>query len=430
MRLLHITQRYFPARGGAEIHFGEISAYLAAQGHTVTVATTNVLEFEAFWDPRRRRIDEREAAQDGVRILRFPIRYMPAPAIAYAGVRRLLWLLSLARPLPTVLAARLSRLTPWVPDLWRWLQTTDESFDLVAGMNICFEPLLEAGLRLARRRGIPFVVYPLTHLGAGDKPGADALGRFYTMRHQVDLVLRSDALVAQTQTERDFYVERGLPSERARVVGPGVCPEAVLGGDANRFRQRHAILQTTPLVLTLSAMAYDKGTVHVVEATRQLWQQGRDVALVLIGARLTPFERYLEHLPLADRARLHVLGPVSEEEKRDALAAADIFALPSRTDSFGIVYLEAWLYRKPVIGARTWGVTDVIADGEDGCLVPFGDVAALAEAIAFLADHPETRVAMGARGEQKVYAAHTWERKNALVQQLYLDLTNSDPPCA
>ena len=41
----------------------------------------------------------------------------------------------------------------------------------------------------------------------------------------------------------------------------------------------------------------------------------------------------------------------------------------SCTDSFGIVYLEAWLYRKPVIGARTWGVTDVIADGKDGLLV-------------------------------------------------------------
>ncbi len=422
MRILHITQRYFPVRGGAEVHFGEISAYLAAQGHNVTVATTDVLDFEAFWDPRRRRIADRAALQDGVRILRFPVRYLPLPGIAYPGVRRLLWLLSMVQPLPVALAARLSRFTPWVPDLWRWLQKTDESFDLVAGMNICFEPLLEAGQRFARSRDIPFVIYPLTHLGAGAKPGEDALGRFYTMRHQVDLVLRSDALVAQTPTERDFYVERGLPSARARVVGPGVHPDAVLGGDALCFRQRHAIPLQSPLVLALSAMAYDKGTVHVVEAVRRLWEQGRAVELVLIGALLTPFQRYLAHLPAADRTRLHVLGPVSEEEKRDALAAADIFALPSRTDSFGIVYLEAWLYQKPVIGARTWGVTDVIADGEDGRLVPFGDVLALAETIAFLADNPDVRAAMGARGKQKVYALHTWEHKHALVHQLYGDL--------
>lgn len=117
-----------------------------------------------------------------------------------------------------------------------------------------------------------------------------------------------------------------------------------------------------------------------------------------------------------------MLGPVSEDEKRDALAAADIFALPSRTDSFGIVYLEAWLYRKPVIGACTWGVTDVIVDGKDGRLVPFGDVPALADTIAFLADNPDVRAAMGARGEQKVYTLHTWEHKHALVHQLYCGL--------
>jgi len=422
MRILHITQRYWPARGGAETLLGETSAYLAAQGHAVTVATTDVLDFEAFWDPRCRRIAEREALHEGVRILRFPVRYPPLPGIAYPAIRRMLWLLSLVNPLPVALAARLARFTPWTPDLWRWLRETDEPFDLVAGMNICFEPLLEAGLRFARRRGVPFVIYPLTHLGAGNGPGEDALGRFYTMRHQVDLVLHSDALVAQTPTERDFYVERGFFAARALVAGPGVYPQALLGGDAQHFRHRHNILQTTPLVLALSAMAYDKGTVHVVEAVRRLWEQERAVELVLIGALLTPFQRYLERLPAADRARLHVLGSVSEEEKRDALAAADIFALPSRTDSFGIVYLEAWLYRKPVIGARTWGVTDVIADGEDGRLVPFGDVPALADAIASLADNPDVRAAMGARGEQKVYALHTWEHKHALVHQFYCDL--------
>ena len=94
---------------------------------------------------------------------------------------------------------------------------------------------------------------------------------------------------------------------------------------------------------------------------------------------------------------LHVLGSIEETEKRDMFAAADLFAMPSRTDSFGIVYLEAWLYRKPVIAARTWGVSDVVADGEDGLLVRFGDVPALAEVIASLLDDPTRRNALGAR---------------------------------
>ncbi len=423
MRILHIVQRYWPARGGAESYLGEISYRLAAEGHSVTVATTDALDFELFWDPHRRRIPAREDSRQGVRILYFPVCHLPASPLLYPALRRLLWGLSALSFVPEALLHRLACWTPWVPDLWRWLRSTDEPFDLVAGMTICFEPLLEAGLRFARRRGIPFVIYPLTHLGAGSRPGADALGRFYTMRHQVALVSSSDAVVAQTPTERDFYQQRGIPGERILVAGPGVNPADLLGGDGERFRRRHHL--EGPIIALISNMSYDKGTVHLVEAVRHLWQAGWSVELVLAGAVLTPFRRYLDRLPPSTRHRLRLLGAVDEQEKRDLLAACDILAMPSRTDSFGIVYLEAWLYRKPVIGARAWGIGDVIQHRQDGLLVPFGDVPALAETIAFLLAHPEERAAMGARGEQKVYQYHTWDHKYSLVRDLYSRLVAS-----
>jgi glycosyltransferase involved in cell wall biosynthesis len=417
MRILHIIQRYWPARGGAEIYLGEISSRLAADGHQVTVATTDALDFELFWDPRRRRVTERQAYKDSVRILRFPVRHLPLPRLAYPGWRRLLWLLSALRPLPVSMLSYLARYTPWVPDLWRWLASTEETFDLVAGMNVCFEPLLEAGLRFARERRIPYIVYPLTHLGAGAEPGQDPLSRFYTMRHQVDVVRASDAVIAQTPAERVFYEQRGVPRDRVLVAGAGVNSEEVLGGNGERFRDRHGL--HGPLVACISAMAYDKGTVHLVEAVRRLWREGRQVELALAGAILAPFRLYLSGLPPADLGRIRVLGQVTEEEKRDLLDAADVFAMPSRTESFGIVYLEAWLYKKPVIGAQTWGVSDVIEDERDGLLVPFGDVPALAAAISRLLDHPDERARLGARGEQKVRRLHTWDRKYELVSDLY-----------
>jgi glycogen(starch) synthase len=170
-------------------------------------------------------------------------------------------------------------------------------------------------------------------------------------------------------------------------------------------------------------MSHDKGTMHLLEAMRRLRQSGRLVDLAFAGTILAPFQRYLATLPTKEWEWLHVLGPVSEEEKRDLLAAADVFAMPSRTDSFGIVYLEAWLYGKPVIGARTWGVSDVIADGHDGLLVPFGDVPALAKAIAELLDDPQRRSEMGKRGQRKVLQYHTWEVKYPHVRDLYRSLT-------
>lgn len=397
----------------------ELSARLVAAGHQVTVATTDALDFELFWNPQRRRIVSRGDTHDGVRILRFPVRHLPFSSLAYPGVRRLLWLLSMARPVPVGALFRLARFTPGVPDLGRWLATTSEPFDLVAGMTICFEPLLAAGLQFARQRGLPFVNYPLTHLGAGTQPGADALSRFYTMRHQVALVRDSDAVVVQTPTEGDFYINRGLPPDRVTIGGPGVNLADVLGGEAARFRQRHNLTLNGPVVVSLSAMSYDKGTVHLVEAVRRLWREGRQAELVLAGAMLAPFQHYLSTLPGADAKRLKILGPIPDAEKRDMLAAADVFAMPSRTDSFGIVYLEAWLNRLPVIAARTWGMSDVVRNGEDGLLVPFGDVSVLAQTLGRLLDHPEERTALGLRGEQKVLQQYTWEHRYAPVRDLY-----------
>ncbi|MBX2997421.1 MAG: glycosyltransferase family 4 protein [Caldilineaceae bacterium] len=420
MRILHLIQRYWPAIGGAETHLHELSARLVEDGHEVTVATTDALDFEIFWDPRRRRVAKAQESRDGVQIMRFPVRHLPIPQLGYPAWRRLLWILSRLRPIPVVWMDYLARYTPYVPDLWRWLDETNDPFDLIAGMTICFEPFSTAGLRLARRRRIPFVVYPLTHLGAGRAPGEDALSRFYTMRHQVETVVQSDGLVAQTETERDFYLTRGLSPARAVVGGPGLHVDQLLGGDGERFRAQHTIFG--PMVAAIGSMSADKGTVHTVEAVRHLWQQGHDVALVLAGAILSPFRAYLNRLPRADRERIHLLGPIEDSTKLDLLAAADLLAMPSRTDSFGIAYLEAWVYNKPVIGARAWGIDRLIEDGADGLLVPFGDIVALSDAIAHLLSDPDLRLAMGRAGRAKVEQCHTWSHKYQITAELYAQL--------
>jgi len=248
------------------------------------------------------------------------------------------------------------------------------------------------------------------------------------MRHQVAIVRESAAAAMQTFAEQAFYAAAGVPVERLPISGSGVTPSSALGGDGARFLRQHGI--AGPLVVSLAAMSYDKGTMHLVEAVRRLWQAGQPLDLALAGTITEPFRRYLIGLPAADRERLRVLGLVDEAVKRDLFAAADVFAMPSRTDSFGIVYLEAWLNRKPVVAARAWGVSDLIADGGDGLLAPFGDVPALAQALADLLADPARRAAMGLCGEQKVYQFHTWDRKYPLVRDLYLRLVEGRGPCA
>jgi glycosyltransferase involved in cell wall biosynthesis len=103
-----------------------------------------------------------------------------------------------------------------------------------------------------------------------------------------------------------------------------------------------------------------------------------------------------------------LLGVISPDEKRDLLAAADIVALPSRTESFGIVFLEAWASRKPVIGACAGAVPDLVRDGETGLLTPFGNVDALAVAIGRLLADDELARSLAERGHSLAVGRYSW----------------------
>jgi len=84
--------------------------------------------------------------------------------------------------------------------------------------------------------------------------------------------------------------------------------------------------------------------------------------------------------------RVDFLGPVDDTALAAEYAACDLFALPSRREGFGLVYLEAMAYGKPCIGARAGGVPEVITDSV-GQLVEYGDLAGLAAAVSDLVQH-------------------------------------------
>lgn len=414
MRILHVVQRYWPYTGGAERHLQEISERLVRAGHSVTVLTTDALELELFWARGKARVDASVETHNGVLIRRFPVFHLPWPRWSFPGVRYGMTLLS-GLPFDTSPALRrLSRLAPRVPGLVRELAETSERYDVVNGMNICFEGLLYAAHDYARRMGAAFVLTPLTHLGEGE---GDRVRRYYTMRHQIGLSAAADAVLAQNQMEIDFLAAQGVPRAKLVHAGVGVNPDEALRGNPERFRAKYGI--AGPFVFYAGAAAYDKGTFHLVEAMRQLWSEGETADLVIAGQVMDGFRALYDRLSPSEQAKCHVLGFIPEEDKRDLFAAGTVFAMPSRTDSIGIVYLEAWLNRKPVIGALAGGVPEVIDDGIDGYLVGFGDVAALAERIALLLRSPGLAAALGSRGRLKVLERYTWDTVYPRVEGVY-----------
>jgi glycosyltransferase involved in cell wall biosynthesis len=109
-------------------------------------------------------------------------------------------------------------------------------------------------------------------------------------------------------------------------------------------------------------------------------------------------------------ARVHFLSALPQEQLGPAYDSCEVFALPSRGEGFGLVFLEAMSHGKPVIGGAHGGTPDVIEDGVTGYLVRHGDVAELTDRLERLLADDTIRCSMGARALERVRRDFTFDR--------------------
>jgi glycosyltransferase involved in cell wall biosynthesis len=121
-----------------------------------------------------------------------------------------------------------------------------------------------------------------------------------------------------------------------------------------------------------------------------------------------------------DLPNLLVRDAVEDDERLAALAAADVLLLPSSGEAFGIVYLEAWAYAKPVIGAPIQAVSALIRDGVDGWLIEPTEVEAITARLVWLADHPTEAKAAGEAGHNKLMRRYTTTHIADIVEGAYM----------
>jgi glycosyltransferase involved in cell wall biosynthesis len=101
---------------------------------------------------------------------------------------------------------------------------------------------------------------------------------------------------------------------------------------------------------------------------------------------------------------IDAVGAVPRERVRELMDESALLVLPSRSEGLGRVVLEAWARERPVVATRVGGITELVADGETGLLVPPDDPVALADAVVRLLDDADTARAMGERGRRQVVA--------------------------
>jgi len=194
------------------------------------------------------------------------------------------------------------------------------------------------------------------------------------------------------------------------------------------------------VILYVGRLERLKGADTLIEAVAELLRRpGFDgVRVLMVGGDSGDGLRQADH-PDGERGRLEAmaaergllgrldfLGPVAHAELADLYALADVCVVPSRTESFGLVALEAQASGTPVVAAAVGGLLDIVEDGVTGYLVEARDPVAYADRLAALLDDAALRRAMGDSARERA-ARLTWARSVDRLQALYDCVETPDP---
>ena len=252
-------------------------------------------------------------------------------------------------------------------------------------------------------------------------------------RIEHEIVACADLMLASTGAERDqLEMLYSAPADRIEIVPPGVDHEIFHPVDAHRRAEERRALGIGDVSTLLFAGRIQplKGADLAVQTLAEV--PDPDAVLLIVGGPSGPdggVELALLHelaakLELTDRVRF--VPPQSHAELARYYRAVDVCLVPSHSESFGLVALEAAACGTPVVAAAVGGLCSLVDDGATGFLVDSRDPTDYAEPIARLLADPERARAMGLAAEARS-RRYAWSMTAARLRRLYTDLLAREP---
>ena len=281
-----------------------------------------------------------------------------------------------------------------------------------------------AGLKLARARGVPVVATCHTyfedylHHYMPLLPGfAGAWLARSVMTRQLNAV---NAVVSPSEQVRQRLLEYGV-TRPIHVIPTGMTEDRFTPGAGARFRGQYGIAPKRPLILNVGRVAHEKNLGFLLRMFVQVLRDRPDALLVIAGegpAR-TALEYEAHRLGIGTNVRF--VGNLDRERGlNDCYAAADAFVFASRTETQGLVLLEAMAQSRPVVSTACLGTRSVLTAASGACVVEEAEED-FAAAVLHVLKQPDQARAMGEKG--RTWAAQ-WssmtqaERMAGLYQEL------------
>jgi D-inositol-3-phosphate glycosyltransferase len=329
-------------------------------------------------------------------------------------------------PAPVPKRALTDLVEPFVGAALRYLDTDGESYDVLHA-NYWISGAV--GHRLKHELDLPLVATFHTldrvkaEAGVGDDPETRA-------RVEGEIVDCADLMIAATDDEREQLVLLyGAERDRIEVVPPGVDHRVFVPGDRAAARRALGLEPDGRVLLYVGRIQPLKGADLAVRCLAQL---GADASLLVVGgpsgpdgeAEVVGLRRLVDDLGLGRRVQF--VPPQSHERLVAYYQAADVCLVPSRTESFGLVALEAAACGTPVVAADVGGLGSVVDDGHTGFLVEGRAAADYAAPVDLLLSDAELAGAMGVNALARS-GRYMWSIAAARLRRLYGDLAARAP---
>lgn len=292
-------------------------------------------------------------------------------------------------------------------ELTQWLWKNVKTYDLIHTHYLFSYPSTCAGV-IARWHNIPYVVSTIGQLTPWALEQSRLKKKIYSRLIEHYNLNRAAAIHCTTQSEADDAVQFGITSPPITLPLGVEVGEPILDAKA-KLRHRFNITEDIPIVIFFSRLHYKKRPDLLLRSLETLSTNHR-FHLIIAGAGDTHYTAELKALTATLNLTDHVsfAGFVNGVDKDLLLQGADIFALPSFSENFGVAVAEAMAVGMPVIVTPGIHISSEVKEFNAGLIVD-GAIQPLAEAIAQLLTSPQLRQTLGQNGRRLVKERYSWD---------------------
>ncbi|MFX1337585.1 MAG: glycosyltransferase family 4 protein [Promethearchaeota archaeon] len=426
-KILFLPTRYFPSISGAEFYLQRMAELLSSKySYHIDIFTSNAIDFKALRSMKGKSIKKEDKFfkyVNNLKINRFPIEEKGSLQEKMAYIKDIpeYRLLKLSDESLTLFLKN----GPYLHDLIEYfLALKDNNYYLA---HAVFFPYFNLIITLIAGKifKIPTICTPFFHFS----------NPRYLNDKLMEVLRKFDFLIACTNLEKEFLIKYCKVSrENVAVIPMGVDMEKFVSANkpkSTSYKFKEKFFQKKEkkykMVLFCGYKNYEKGAISLLKSIPMILQKIKKVYFVFIGPSTLAYNRELSKISKIKNSRIINFTPDNltgyyDKKKLAAFKETDVFCMPSRSDAFGIAFLEAWAAGKPVVGANIGATPEVINNNFDGYLVDFDNPRDIAEKIVKLLKKKKIRKKFGSEGNKKVAQHYSWgyiaEQTHIIYQKL------------